>query len=986
MRREVESLLAHDAAASEEGGDRPFSPAALGKAFMAASAKAVQGLEGVLAPMPSQIGPYKILDVLGEGGFGVVYLAEQSEPIRRRVALKVLKPGMDSARVLARFEAERQALALMDHANIAKVLDAGATPDGRPYFVMEHVPGEAVTRYCDRLNLKTRDRLEIFVQVCEAVQHAHTKGVIHRDIKPTNVLVTASGDRPVPKVIDFGVAKAINQRLAEETVFTEVGQIVGTPEYMSPEQAEMGALDVDSRTDVYSLGVLLYELLTGTLPFDSKELRAAGFGEIQRIIREVEPPRPSTRLSSLGEGHAGEVAKRRQTRAANLARELARELEWIPLKAMRKDRTRRYRTAAEMADDIRNYLEGKALIAGPESAGYRLAKAIRRHKVAVGAGAAVFVSLAAGLAVTYTALQVAKENRRLADKEALRASGAEQAAKSERDEAIAARARAEASARFVRDLILAPGEQGSEIKVRDLLKHAPALIDSEYADDRATRSSLYRSLAECYRVLELPAEAEQRATDAVRLAVAANGEKSHAACDANITLADIHLIRGRFDDATRLFEQTLAIRRALPGENRAAVLSDLSDFGASLLASGRPAQAETILREALAMDDAAAARSPTRYQILANLGRAVMRTGNLKEARPFLDEALRLVREVKGESHRHTAMATSDLGLWHFRSGDGAKAEAHFREAKDILQRLYGPDHSAVLNEENSIGLALTMQNKIEDALRVHTANREALQARLGPAHPRTIVSATSLADVQRRMGRLDESVATLREAIESGLPDDALSAGDSETVVRVLNVLGNALLQKEDYQGAVWALRRAVRIWERLGQGETAAGLVDKRNLAGVLVRMGEPAEAERIARPAAEATEKLFGPANLNTPEALRIVGAALVAQKTEEKAREAEPILRRAIALCAEIKLPPAEAWRASRLESTLAECLITLKQFEEAERLGVASYESLRAARGDAFLDTRAALRRVVWLYEAWGRPEKAAEWRAKEAGK
>jgi len=324
------------------------------------------------------IGRYKLLSVLGEGGCGIVYLAEQQRPLRRRVAVKVIKPGMDSKQVISRFEAERQALALLDHPNIARVFDAGATEKGRPYFVMEYVKGESITEYCDRKKLNTEQRLELFIQVCEAIQHAHQKGIIHRDIKPSNILVSLDGDKAVPKVIDFGVAKAIGQPLTERTLFTEQGQLVGTPEYMSPEQAELTSQDIDTRSDIYSLGVLLYELLTGILPFEPQTLRAAAFDEILRVIREDDPPRPSTRLLALGK-EATPVAVSRRTDVKTLAKRLGKELEWIPLKAMRKERDRRYKTASELADDIRNYLNGNPLIAGPESVAYRARKFARKH-------------------------------------------------------------------------------------------------------------------------------------------------------------------------------------------------------------------------------------------------------------------------------------------------------------------------------------------------------------------------------------------------------------------------------------------------------------------------------------------------------------------------------------------------------------------------------------------------------------------------------
>jgi len=328
---------------------------------------------------PERIGPYKILEKIGEGGMGVVYLAEQEAPLRRRVALKVIKPGMDSKQVLARFEAERQALALMNHPGVAKVFDAGATPEGRPYFVMEHVAGLPITDYCDKHLLDNQQRLELFIQVCEAIQHAHQKGIIHRDIKPSNVLVAVQDGKPVSKVIDFGVAKATGQRLTERTLFTEQGVLIGTPEYMSPEQAEMTALDVDSRTDIYSLGVLLYELIVGALPFDAKALRRAGFDEIRRTIRDVDPPRPSVRLTTLGD-QSTESARRRRTELRMLRRELQGNLDGITMHALEKDRARRYGSPSEMAEDIRRHLRDEPVLAHAPSASYRLWRFVRRHK------------------------------------------------------------------------------------------------------------------------------------------------------------------------------------------------------------------------------------------------------------------------------------------------------------------------------------------------------------------------------------------------------------------------------------------------------------------------------------------------------------------------------------------------------------------------------------------------------------------------------
>jgi len=426
------------------------------------------------------IGPYKLLEKIGEGGMAYVYMAEQERPLRRRVALKIIKLGMDTKQVIARFEVERQALAVMDHPNIAKVFDAGATETGRPYFVMELVKGVSITEYCDKNKLSTPERLGLFIQVCNAVQHAHQKGIIHRDIKPSNVMVTLHDGKPVPKVIDFGIAKATIQRLTEKTLFTKYAQMIGTPEYMSPEQAEMSGLDIDTRADIYSLGVLLYELLTGTTPFDAEDLRSKGYGEMQRIIRETEPLKPSTKLSTMGDALTG-VAEHRKTNPDLLAKLVRGDLDWIVMKTLEKDRTRRYETVSSLAADVKRHLNEEPVEAGPPGATYRIGKLIRKHRRTVAAVITIAATLIIGLVISSTMYFVANRARQAEGVARKQAEQAEKVAQDQRTLAEQQRKLAEEKSESLRrtlyvnsiQLADASYHEGNISRVRQLLDSSP---------------------------------------------------------------------------------------------------------------------------------------------------------------------------------------------------------------------------------------------------------------------------------------------------------------------------------------------------------------------------------------------------------------------------------------------------------------------------------------------------------------------------------
>jgi tetratricopeptide (TPR) repeat protein/tRNA A-37 threonylcarbamoyl transferase component Bud32 len=741
-------------------------------------------LGAVLERPGGQIGRYKLLSVLGEGGMGVVYLTEQEEPIRRRLALKVIKPGMDSKRVIARFEAERQALALLDHANIAHVYDAGTTETGRPYFVMEYVKGLPITEYCDHHKLPIEDRLNLFRQVCQAVHHAHQKGIIHRDIKPSNILVSTQDDKAVPKIIDFGVAKALAQPLTERTVGTEDSQLLGTPEYMSPEQADMPGEDIDTRSDIYSLGVLLYVLLTGVLPFDSDTLRTGGIEHIRQVIRETDPKTPSTRLTKLGE-EAAAIAQNRRMEIQTLAKYLRKELEWIPLKAMRKERSERYRSASELADDIKNYLNGEPLIAGPPGIGYKLKKFVLRNRILVGGVAAVLVVLIAGvIGSTFFAIRAER-----------------------------ARAEAQAFADFLQNGIEAltlPGQvKGTELSLQDLLVVWSKKLEARFEDKPLIEASIRNTLGWAYRYISEPKAAELQLERALQIRREQLGPGHPQTLSSTDRLAWLRWDQGRYAEAAELAGDALSTSRRVLGDEYDITLTLVKTLGCIYIYLGRYNEAEQLYLSGLQV--ARRVRSNLALPIAFNLGMVYEAQGRYEEADRQYRECLRLYENQSGDDgldvdsvvmksflaqvyidqkryaeakelyleiiliqrhelgnhHWHTLRSANWLAQVHMHLGEYDEAETLLMEVLEARKIKLRKDHPLTLWTINDLGVLRREQKRYEEAESLLKQSIEGRQRELGDVHPDTLESKNDLAMLYKEQARYEEAEKLFLEAVE---------------------------------------------------------------------------------------------------------------------------------------------------------------------------------------------------------------------------
>ena len=745
-----------------------------------------------------EIGPYRLLERIGEGGMGEVWLAEQSGPIRRRVALKLIKAGMDTRQVIARFEAERQALALMEHPAIARVYEAGETPRGLPFFAMEHIQGEPITVYADRHRLTMPERLALFARVCEGVQHAHQKGIIHRDLKPSNVLVTIVGNEPMPKIIDFGVAKATAQRLTEKTMFTEMGVLLGTPEYMSPEQAEMTGLDVDTRTDVYALGAILYELLTGALPFEPKDLRRAGYDEIRRRIREVNPPRPSTRVRTLGE-RSTEAARNRRTEPHRLVSRLKGDLDWIVMKALEKDRTRRYGGPSDLAADLARHLGHEPVLAGPPGAIYRTGKFVRRHRLSVAAATLVLAGVVAfGVTMALQARAIARE-----------------------------RDRAERASNFLLNLFKVDDfrqANADSVTAREILDRGASRVEKQLGKDPLLQARLMTILGEVYVYLGVWSEAEKLLRKADAMNTRTLGADAEGTLHPRLQLAMTLANQGRHKEAEAIDAALVETWRRLKGPEHRSTLMALFRLGVDYQMQGRLEEAERVAREVLAAQKRVLGDEQTdTLWSEVNLGVVLQGLGRPAEAEPHFRQAYDGMKRVRGPEDRDTLTVGNSLAGFYTKQQRYADAEPICREILEVRKRVLGPENPATLgslmNLTNVIGaqgriaeaeegqrqlleitrrvrgkdhvltlrVMLSLAGTLMDARRYDEAERLLLDAHegfmrtLGPSHADTLASTYTLACLDAQRGRLRDAVGWLRKTVDAGYSDADYMEKDSD-------------------------------------------------------------------------------------------------------------------------------------------------------------------------------------------------------------
>jgi eukaryotic-like serine/threonine-protein kinase len=968
---------------------------------------------------------FKLLDKIGEGGMGTVWIAEQSKPLRRKVALKLIKPDLDSKAVLARFDAERQALALMDHPNIAKVLDGGTTEGGRPYFVMELVKGVPITQYCDDGRLDIAERLELFTQVCRAIQHAHTKGIIHRDLKPSNILIGQYDGKPVPKVIDFGLAKAIHQPLTDHTLHTVRGVLMGTPLYLSPEQADVSNLDVDTRTDIYALGVILYELLTGTTPLERHRFKEVAWHEVLRLIREEDPPRPSVRLSS--HGALSSLAAQRQLEPVRLTRAIRGELDWIVMKCLEKDRSRRYETAIALARDVERHLADESVEACPPSAAYRIGKFVRRNRAAVFAGIVMVQLLICGIMGTTRGLVRANRAR---SAESQRADGERKANAEAQRRLRQLEESNEILASIFQDLDpRAEEKEGRPLRaiLGDRLTHAGEHIADSQIGDALLVAHLQNRLGISLRNLGLPRRAIPLLAKASAARVAGLGPGHRETLETATNLAEAYRADGQLEPALRLLNETLLHARAKLGPDDSQALTCMNSIAGSYYQIGKSREAIALLEEVLEQRKARlSADDPATLVTMNNLAECLRANGNLDKSLPLSEETLRLRRARLGPDHNDTLTSMNNLAEGYREAGQVDKALPLIEETVTRLKAKLGPDHPSTLTAMSNLAITYRAANKPAQASEILAQVLPMMRVKLSPDHPNLLNCMTNLAVGYHGAGRLDEAIALFEEILKirrsklgdddpatmqslsnlascyqaSGRLDEAipllenvlkwrkakLAPHHPDTIIG-LNNLATAYRAKHAIERASSHFEEAMTGMENLAFNHQGAAQI-LSNGVSTLEDMKRFEDAERWRQKWLAVVQKREGEHSLAYAGELKCLGANLVHQ---EKWERAEATLREALGLF-DKTAPTSLTGVYPRILLGLA--ILAQKRYPDAEPLLAQGLDAIKARKGELAPTELSRLsdiaKQIAERYDTAGLAEHAAEWRKTiadlEAGK
>jgi serine/threonine protein kinase/tetratricopeptide (TPR) repeat protein len=946
-------------------------------------------------------GRYTLVEKIGEGGMGEVWVAKQTEPVKRKVALKLIKAGMDSKAVLARFEAERQALALMDHPNIARVLDGGMTADGRPFFVMELVNGLPLTKFCDELKLTPKERLELFVPICQAVQHAHQKGIVHRDLKPANILVTMIDARPVPKVIDFGVAKATAGKLTDESLSTQFGAVVGTLEYMAPEQAGLSGEDIDTRADIYSLGVILYELLTGLRPIDAKRLKKAALTEMVRILREEEPSRPSKRLST-DEGLPS-LAALRQTEPRKLMALLRGELDWVVMKCLEKHRDRRYETANGLARDVQRYLADEPVEARPPSAGYRLSKFLKRHRGLVLAAGLVLLALLVGLAGTIFGLVRAEERRQEADnartaeaEQRLLAEAKQREAQTAKEKALQAAAKEKAALEQTQrrlqqiekgvDLLasLLTGinprneEKGGPTLYEQLLQRASkalAQLHEESVGDKLAVARLQSILGNTLRELGDPAGAVTALEKAGAILERELGQDHPDTLFTRNNLAMAYQRTGQVQKAIEFYEVVLQAQEARLGKNNPDTLKMRNNLALAYQAAGRPEKAIPLFETALQSQEAKLGQDhPDTLICRNNLALAYQSTGQLAKAITLYERTLQSQENQQGQDHPDTLIFRNNLATAYQESGQLDKAIPLYERNLRAQEAKLGPDHPNTLSMRNNLATAYHAAGQLTRAIGLLKHNLQASEARWGKDHPNTLTLRNNLAGAYKAAGDVPKAISLYERTLQA--EEAALGPDHPETILS-RNNLATAYQDGGQLQKALPLFEQAaVGVEQRHFQHDQAPVIIARTIAAYEMARQLDRAEAWR--RKWLEHVRQQAGDTSPAYAAELAMLGVNLLQQ---HKWADAEATLRQCLAIRTRAEL---ETWTTFNTQSLLGASLLGQKKYAEAEPLLLMGYDGMRQRQktipSQGKLRLTEAAERLAQLYEATNKKDQTDKWR------